>query len=294
MEKIAYDTDVQEDELVQIIKYFGVFHYPLRLEEIYNFSGQTCSLYVLQERLAALAEATDIHCFHDFYYWGDDKSCICKRLKGEQEAIRILPRAFSIGRFISLFPFVKFVGISGSLSKGYAHKNADFDYFIITANNTLWVCRTLLHLFKKLTFLTGMQHWFCMNYFIDRNHLDIEEKNLFTRVELMTLIPVKNTNEYKYLLLKNKLPNIEKQPLNVPKDSFTAAYEHIYRKEQNTWLKPLNLFLMKITDRKWQKKWQRMNFPEEDYALCFKTTPYVSKNHPKNYQKITLEKFTQH
>src|SRR2546430_6574247 len=66
----------------------------------------------------------------------------------------------------------------------------DIDFFIITSANRLWIARTCMHLFKKLTFLTGRQHWYCMNYYIDEEALNIEEHNIFTATELITLLPV--------------------------------------------------------------------------------------------------------
>ncbi|MCD6064284.1 MAG: hypothetical protein K0R82_2195, partial [Flavipsychrobacter sp.] len=50
----------------------------------------------------------------------------------------------------------------------------------------------------------------------------------------------------------------------------------------------LNKGLMTITDTWWRYKWQRKNYPMEDYDLAMKTRWYVSKNHPANYQKKVL------
>ncbi|HET9825584.1 MAG TPA: hypothetical protein VFP87_09620, partial [Chitinophagaceae bacterium] len=88
------------------------------------------------------------------------------------------------------FPYVRGVAVSGSLSKNYADKKADIDFFIITKANRLWIARTILHLFKKVTFLIGHQHYYCMNYFIDEEALAIEEKNIYTATEVITLLPV--------------------------------------------------------------------------------------------------------
>ena len=50
----------------------------------------------------------------------------------------------------------------------------------------------------------------------------------------------------------------------------------------------LNKGLMTLTDSWWRYKWQRKNYPMEDYDLAMKTRLYVSKNHPANYQKKIL------
>ena len=46
-----------------------------------------------------------------------------------------------------------------------------------------------MHLFKKLTFLTGRQHYYCMNYFVDEAALEVNNKNIFTAMEVKTLLP---------------------------------------------------------------------------------------------------------
>jgi hypothetical protein len=295
MEALILNTETETNDVHRIIQYFAIFNFPLTLEEVFYFYSGDLNLEAMALVLGDMRDAGLVLQSGLYYY--DMKcsaDCIEEREIGAARAQQLLPRARRVGNFISLFPFVKFVGISGSLSKGHAKANADFDFFIITAPNTLWICRTILHLFKKCTFLFGLQHWFCMNYFIDAHHLELEEKNMFTQIELATLIPLNNPNLFTYFLLKNDLSNIHKISLNVPEDSFVKVYEKLFQRVKNKWLQPLNLFLMRLTDNKWRKKWRKKNFPEDEYDLCFKTTENVSKNHPKNYQKRILELIDKH
>jgi hypothetical protein len=278
----------KETEPLLMLKYFNIFRHPLRLEEILKFSGETETEAELEAYLNELIAAGTISKIGDYYLYEGDQRYIDKREKGEAYAAKLLPKAKQSAKFIALFPFVKFVGISGSLSKGYADERTDFDFFIITAANTLWICRTLLHLVKKMSYLIRRQHWMCMNYFIDEQKLELEEKNIFTQIELSTLIPVYNHDMYRFLLLNNKnnLPNLQHLGLDIDGDDNNTA--PLFIKEKNTWWRPLNIWLMKLTDMKWRRKWKKKGYPMSDYALAFKTTPYISKNHPKNYQKTIL------
>jgi hypothetical protein len=276
-----------ETEPLLLLKYFNIFRHPLRLDEILKFSGAKEA--ELEQYLNELIAAGTITKIGNYYLYEGDQRYIDKREKGEEHAAMLLPKARRAAKFISLFPFVKFVGISGSLSKGYADERTDFDFFIVTAANTLWICRTLLHLTKKMSYLVGRQHWMCMNYFIDEQKLELEEKNIFTQIELSTLIPVYNQDMYRSILLNNKnnLPNLEYLGLNPDEELKDTTPS--FKREKNAWWRPLNLWLMKLTDKKWRRKWQRKGYPMSDYALAFKTTPYISKNHPKNYQKTILK-----
>jgi len=205
-----------------------------------------------------------------------------------------MQQALAAGRLIYSFPFVKFVGISGSLSKGYASEDSDFDFFILTSENRLWICRTILHLFKKMTFLFGQQNKFCMNYFVDVSRPELEEKNIYTAIELSSLIPVAGSDTYNILMqhnlwIKRFLPNEYKRFYSGPTADKKFFGAHLLELPFSLAATSLNNWLMRITDRRWRKKWMQKKYKEEDYALAFKTTLYHSKNHPANHQKKILE-----
>jgi len=277
-------------ELLQLLKYFAVFRHVLTLDELWRYSSGFETRQALLAALEQLVSEGAVYKEGEYYMPEPSAGWVEKRRRGERNAMSVLPLAHKVGRCIGYFPFVRFVGISGSLSKKYADERTDFDFFIVAAPNTLWVCRSILHLLKKCSFLLGRQHWFCMNYFVDGHHLELEEKNIFTRIELSSLIPVYNQNMYRLLLEKNagNLPNIGHLPCTASCTDQLRRLRANYQKPVNTWMQPLNLFLMKVTDAKWKLKWRRRGYPMEDYNLAFKTTPFVSKNHPKNFQNYVL------
>lgn len=297
--KNTFTTDeIVMNSVLSALGYYSLFRYPLKADEIYGNLPITCSLSALLVALEDLDEAGRIYKF-DGYYSLDStvrQQVLCRKAANAL-AEEKKDKAIKVGKFISKFPFVRFVGVSGSLSKGYADHKSDFDYFIVTAENRLWICRTLLHLFKKMTFLAGQQNKFCMNYFVDIHKLEIEEKNRFTAIELSSLIPV--SGFYTYVLLedankwvKRYLPNgyvgFSRSPAAIHdgKTSLKTALEFVINK---FFPLKLNGSLMKITDTKWRKKWAKKNFPMEEYDLAFKTTLHISKNHPKNHQKRVLK-----
>jgi hypothetical protein len=298
MVKNVFTTDeIVMNSVLSALRYYSVFQYPLKAGEVYGSLPIACSLSSLLVALEDLDVAGKIYKYDGYYSLSADvRKQVLRRREANNLAEVKKGEAIKVGKFLSKFPFVRFVGLSGSLSKGYADYKSDFDFFIVTAENRLWICRTILHLFKKVTFLAGQQHKFCMNYFADTHDLEIEEKNRFTAIELASLIPASGFYTYVQLEEANKwtkrfLPNGYVGFSNVPgviHDSnppLRAALEFVINK-----LLPekLNRSLMKITDAKWRKKWAKKDFPMEEYDLAFKTTLHVSKNHPKNHQKRVL------
>lgn len=283
-------------EVKRCLLYYANFKHPLKLQEIHSNMQLNCKIADLKMIVDKLLNKNEIFYSEEYYTVSQDiENWISRRIKGENQAKKVFPSAKAYGKFIFLFPFVRFVGISGSLSKGYYGRYSDFDFFIVSANKRLWICRSILHLFKKLSFLFGMQHRFCMNYFVDEKHREIEEKNFYTAVELSSLSPVAGEKQYLLLLEENQwrksfLPNRYQayfRPKGIENRKFLLKYllESCFNPVGDL----LNTYLMNFTDKRWRKKWEKKNFPMEDYELAFKTTLHHSKNHPANYQKKILQ-----
>lgn len=294
MELKALHTQLQ-DEVLDVLHYYLLFHYPLTSAEILENFPSIASHETIEQALKNLVAKRKVYSFNGFYsIEADIKSLVVSRLKGNKLAATKQKEARRSAAIIYKFPFVRFVGLSGSLSKGYAQEDSDFDFFIITAKNRLWICRTLLHIFKKFTFLTRTQDKYCMNYFIDTEKLELEDKNRYTAVELTTLIPIYGQEFYKGIMDSNKwikqyLPNTTSKEYSI-KDR-----KHILKRGIEFGIDVLqignaiNYLLMKLTDSRWKTKWYKRNYPINDYNIAFKTTLHISKNHPANYQKRVLK-----
>jgi hypothetical protein len=176
--------------ILKTIAYFDLFNYPLTLEDIHRFLDVEAEEAEISAGTEMLVREGRLYQLGAYYSLQDNSALALRRLRGEAHADKLLRMATRGARLLYQFPFVRGVCISGSLSKRCADEKADIDYFIITSANRVWVARTLMHLFKKLTFLLGHQHRFCMNYYVDENALEIREKNIFTAIELFTLLPM--------------------------------------------------------------------------------------------------------
>lgn len=275
------------------MRYFHIFRFPLFAHEIQKYLNVPADTVELKTILDDMVANKELYCYKSLYMLENDRSLADSRLKSTKKATVRMVEAKRSGRIIASFPFVKAVCISGSLSKGYADEESDIDFFIITAANRLWICRTLLHIFKKFTFLVKKEHSYCMNYFLDESKPCLEEQNQFTGTEIVTLIPLYDEAVFETFLEANSswlrplFPNfVHTQSVQQPKSAFKTIAEKFI-----ALLAPgyLNKGMMAFTDTWWRYKWQRKNYPMEDYDLAMKTRWYVSKNHPANYQKKVLQ-----
>ena len=217
-------------------------------------------------------------------------------MQGNLRAQPLLAKAASIGAFLYKFPYVRAVAVSGSLSKNYADKKADIDYFIITKANRLWIARTILHLFKKLTFLVGKQNFFCMNYFVDEEDLIIPEKNIYTAVEIVTLLPLAGTFTLNKFLEKNNwtkkwLPGYEhKRNLKTAEggSGFKKFTEWFFN---GTAGEELDRFLYRWTTHRWQKKEQQGRKNSKGKVMNLLTGKHFSKSNPETFQEKILTRY---
>ena len=281
-------------DTLKTILYFSIFNYPLKLEEICNFSVSK-DRAIVQKDLDGLVAQNVIIKSDDFYLVDSNLANIEKRKKGNQMAATALIKAKERARFIAGFPFVEAVGVSGSLSKGYYDSNSDIDFFVITKPNKLWLCRTFLMLYKKI-FLLNSRKYFCINYFMSTANLEVEEKNRFTATEIRTLIPYQGKVAFAEFYRKNEwisevfgafAPNLNETE-DTRKLKIVKIIEQLLTSKHGSLL---DATFRKITVTFWKMKFKQMT--HDDFTIALKSTKQVSKHHPLNFQKKVITKLNE-
>jgi hypothetical protein len=295
VEKIENDITLKQ-RVVETLLYFNIFNYPLKSSEVFNFLHTNGIIEQDVKRiLDLLTEQNVIHRRDDFYSIQSGETVFLRRVQGNIEARKNLPIAQQTANFIGKFPFVRSVMASGSLSKEYMDEHSDLDFFIVTAPGRLWISRMLLVTYKRV-FLRNSHKHFCVNYFIDSDHLEIEEKNLFTATELATVLPLYGCKYYPILLAKNQhwlnkqFPNFKPRVIGKFNDQ-KVVFKIITETLLNILGGPvLDKIFMNVTQRRW-KKMYRPNYKDEDFRIAFKSRKHASKNHPRNFQKKVMESY---
>ncbi len=280
--------------ILKVLSYFSQFNYPLTKEEIVLFLDQQISSLESSSLLAGLKNAGIIFQAGKFYSLKDDAMTYEQRVRGNMRAVPLLAKADDISRMLFRFPFVRGVYISGSLSKHYASEDADIDFFIVTKSNRLWLARTLMHVFKKLSFLIGKQHLLCMNYYIDEEALEIKEHNVYTATEIFTLIHASgNDNVSEFYKTNNWVngfyPNYEikkKGPANKPKDGLIKKL--LESLLDNRFGNMLDNYLMRLTTARWKKKENSALKNKGGRKMGLITGKHFCKPNPDFFQETML------
>ena len=272
--------------------YFDVFDHPVTVAELQDFSIDAGADTTIDSDLDQLVQDGFLY-IHDGHYSINPKAkeLVERRRKAEKVANDATPKAHSRSRFIGKFPYVKAAYISGSMAKGVMYEEGDVDFFIITQPGRLWIARTLLILYKKI-FLLNSHEFFCVNYFIDSDNLEIEEQNLFSATEAVTLKPIYDSGLYEDFMaannwVKDYFPNHPTNEVIYNGETSRPVAKMVEGLLDNRLGDSLDSFFMKNTLRFWKKKFS--HFENDDFEVAMKTRTYVSKHHPRNFQRRVMD-----
>jgi predicted nucleotidyltransferase len=285
-----------KENILTTLAYFDLFSYPLTRGEIYMFLQNKYEYDAFDDSLRCLLDSRFIHKFDAFYTLKNDQYLIVRRNEGNLKATELIKIAKKVADILIRFPYVRGIAISGSLSKNYADEYSDIDLFIITTKNRLWIARTIMHCFKKLTFLVRKEDYFCMNYYIDEQQLEIPEKNIYTAIEIGTLIPLQGdavfekfyaANAWTRAYLPNK--NMRVSSAKPIKMSFLKNIAELLL--NNAVGNIIDNILMKVTASRWLKKTSLKKLNSHGAVMAMKTSKYFSKPDPENFQSKLLTKY---
>lgn len=291
-----FELELRSD-ILKTIAYFDLFRYPLSAEQIYAFLPRNS---VTADRVAGAARSLVTEqklSHHDgLYHLPSEHSLLVReRRHGERRAVRMLIAARFVARFIKLFPYVRGIFLTGSLSKNVAESTGDIDFMIVTEPGRLWICRTLLTLFRKIV-LFGNSKFFCTNYYVTQNGMTVGSRNLYAAVEVVTTKALWNADAFRDYQNKNSwtkqfLPNTsaaadEHLLISARRSVVQRALEFIIELFP---LGPVDERLMEYHRAHWQKAYGSAS--DERSQSMFIISRDVSASWPEDRQQPVLTHF---
>ncbi|MES2515725.1 MAG: hypothetical protein V4580_16350 [Bacteroidota bacterium] len=288
----TFTINLNQKNVLKTLLYFDVFNYPLKFDEVFENMPVIVGKDDLMADMQCLIEEGFVKEEQGFYLLPSASFAnIARRLKGNAEAIKTMPKAYRYSKRIASFPFISGICISGGLSKNYYDEYSDIDYFVITKANRLWICRTIFILYYK-TLSKKNKDNFCLNYFISEKDLLIPDKNDFVATELAYLLPTVNYPVYKRILKDNSwyktkfLNKSESSGLHcieTPSPWYKKWIEFLFLGKFGNWVDDKLLYM---TLKHWRKKHPELS--REDFDLQFRSRKHVCKYHSKGYQNKVL------
>jgi len=291
----SHDPVMIERSAVATLLYFDIFNHPLTVDETFSFLPQN-SITADELRAAIVGSATIDH--HDgdlLMLRGRPESFLTQRHEKRQYATTLWPRAQTVARLIACFPFVRGLFVSGSLSKDATDRNADIDWFIVTEPGRLWICKMLLTVFRR-TLLLNNTKYFCTNYYISSDKLEIPDRNVFIATEIATARPLLNAELATRFFRANRwisefLPNAKAPStamvIHAPIAEFIRRIgECFFPGAWGNWLEK-KFFAAHV---RFEKR-KHPHLSESDFALMFRSLPHECKIHQQNFQRKVIEAY---
>lgn len=108
-------------------------------------------------------------------------------------------RAKITAAILQLVPFVRLVGLNGSLARGEAKETSDIDFLIIAKKGKIWTCRAFVTI---LAHATGLRRYgkkiagrICLNRYQTDDFLEILPHNAYHARVFSQLIPLLDIKE---------------------------------------------------------------------------------------------------
>ncbi len=292
LKKTQHNDTELEQSVYACLAYFDIFKHPLTAEEILDFSSRKSTAGDIKMRLDTLLTQGIIVENQGYYSINESKLNPTQRIANEARASAAMDDARRYGKKIGSFPFVQAVSISGSMSKGVLHQDGDYDFFLIIKRKRIWLAKFLLKLYK-VVFLGNSYEYFCINYLISDEKLEIEEKNLFTATELMTVIPVVGKQQLFADLhaanawVSDYLPNRQWRQYEESLPTKTGISKLTQTLTDNRLGDFIDKMIMSYTIYRNRAKYEGL-VDSSLFDIAFKSTADVAKVHPNNTQQYVL------
>jgi hypothetical protein len=192
-----------QDAVLQTLAYSDVFDYPLHLDELHRYLPVSISMVDL--KLALESRDNCIGSKSGYYFLAGREALVELRRQRNAASQRAFARATLYGRILGGLPFIRMVGLTGSLAVLNCDETADLDYMLVAAHGRVWTARAFALLFGRATARFG--YTLCPNLVISDQALEWPKRDLYSARELCQMIPISGLKVYYQLRQANQWIN---------------------------------------------------------------------------------------
>jgi hypothetical protein len=275
-----------------MVLYFDIFKHPLTVAELERLvaPGQRESLI---SSLDSLERDGHIQSSGVYRHVPGCEEHVARRQERARCAEQLWPRAKRAAAVLGSLPFVRGVLITGSLSKNSAMPEDDVDFLLLVQTGRVWSLKTLTHIARK-AMPEPLRELFCTNYLLDEDSLSLDQRNLFTAVELCTAIPMYGPEACSAFLAANVwaerfVPGMcwsVERAGNARNQTRSRSVTVL----ESAWSGPLahraETRALSLWDRYWRRKYHWLSEAQRDRR--FQRSATVATNHFNDFQEYVL------
>jgi len=193
------------DAILRTVCYADIFDYPLTLPEIRKYLiGAKYSQGKERELKKKADSIPQISRKPDFYFLKGKDVIVNYRKRREYFSSQKMIKLKKILKFLSFFPFVLMIALTGTLAMNNADRDDDIDLLLVIDNRFIWTTRFFIVSILKVLGLyrnpkdKKASNKICLNMYLDENHLElpVAERDLYSAHEVIQLKPVYDKDGY--------------------------------------------------------------------------------------------------
>lgn len=275
--------------VLRMVLYYDIFRHPLTRAELVRLVGGP-----VDEAIAGLVAAGAVEVEGAHVCRVGQRAHVAGRKERARQAELLWSDAQLAAATLARFPHVRGIFVTGGLSKQSAQAGGDVDYLLLIEPGWVWTTKSALQVLRR-ALPERTRNLFCTNYLLDTDHLLVDDRNLFTAMELATAVPLYGpeacseflkTNAWAAALVPGYAWNVERaahaRPLHAPRwaERLVAPV--------GPWVEDGSLSLW---SRFWDRKYDWLS--DGDRQQRFKRRPEIATNHLHDFQQYVLREYRQ-
>jgi len=217
----------RELAIARSVIYASLFDYPLTLEQLHRTlieSDQTeAEILAVYDGSALLRQMIDYR--DGFFFPAGRRDLVAERFRREARSRAFLRQHERLLRVLCALPFTRLVALSGSIAHMNLESTGDLDLFIVTRGRRVWMVTVAVLVVAKLL---RRRRIVCANFVVADTHLTLEQQDLFTANQAISLRPLIGAGLWKDFLAANpfiarKYPNAMTPSPTFSESTRTAA-----------------------------------------------------------------------
>ncbi|MFA9262249.1 MAG: hypothetical protein ACEQSB_02730 [Undibacterium sp.] len=248
--------------------YYDILGYPLTEFEVWKHliqpteSGSKTappSLAEVTGAIDALVAERRLGRFRGFVLLPGRENIVLSRIHDEKRAVQKIKRAARLIHLLSWVPYVRMIGLTGSLSMKLGDAGSDWDFFVVLHRGAIWRGRfflsLVLQLMGKRRHGRYVENRACLNHFVTDGSLEITMQDFFSAHEYRYIYPVFGWDTFRRFELVNRW-------MTQIKPTFTLSeIPSLWLDEPKPAMRRLQAMLEKFLERqqleRWLASWQK-------------------------------------
>ncbi len=188
------------EQILKTLQYFDIQDHPLTLLELQKYLlADNQNTQNADAHLSAVLNcienemASKVQSKYGFYFLYGRESIAMRRWQNNFYSTPRMKMAKKILPLSRHIPFIAAVALTGSEARSNSKYGSDIDLFVLTEKNRIWLGRLFLTLFFQVLGLrrhgNKISGRFCLNHYVERGKALSADKNIYTAVEYVSLVP---------------------------------------------------------------------------------------------------------